>query len=76
MNKRSGKEKPNLSTYYPTIDGYLPFKEAQEHLVFHAENLRNAGYETSVIKHRVISIQSLLELLETYECIATSLKNK
>jgi len=60
--------------YYPTINGYLSFKDCQTNLFFHSENIVRAGFDTAFLKNRIESIESLLRLLKKYEIIAESLK--
>jgi len=76
MNKRSGKEKPSLSTYYPTANNDLTFKECTAQILYYSKKIHEAGYDTTFLRDNISSIKILLELLETYECRATSLKNK
>ena len=59
---------------YPTIKDCLSFKECQEAIVFHATNIKNAGYETSCLRNRVVSLKALFDLLLKYEDNADKIK--
>ena len=63
----------NRKDLYPTLDGYLSFKECQEKIVFHALNIKIAGYDTAFMENRISSIEELIRLLKVYEKIANGL---
>lgn len=60
--------------FYPTIDGFISFTEAQEAVVFHTTNILDAGHDTTFMPNRIESIEVIITLLESYEKQAERLR--
>lgn len=60
--------------FYPTIPGYMSFKECQESLVFHSKNIQENGYDTAFLLNRIESMEAIIKLLKEYESKAERLE--